>query len=113
MPQLKKYTDWRTWWDGLRTNLMKCAGTTGTSWLGSNAVGATIPALSDIKMNWHQAIGLFGVHMGIEIFAYMRDNQPKVITETIETSFESKDEAGKTIVQASKTTTETPVTKSP
>ena len=84
---LKKFTDWGTWWDGLRSNLIKCIGTTGASWLGSNAVANIgIPGMSNLGINWKQAIGLFGVHIGIEVFAYMRDNQPKVITETIETT---------------------------
>lgn len=94
---IKKYTDWRTWWDGLRTNLIKCIGTTGTSWLGSNAIGATVPSLSMVSLNWEQALGLFAVHIGIEVFSYMKTNQPIVITETV-------------VNQSSSTTTVTPVT---
>lgn len=98
MSKIKQYTDWRTWWDGLRTNIIKCIGTTGTMWLGSNGAATIgIDALKDIGLNWKQAIGLFGVQIGLEVFRYIKDNQPKVITET-ETE----------TVTTTKTVTETP-----
>ena len=108
---IKKYTDWSGWWDGLRTNLIKCIGTTGTSWLGSNAIAtAGIPGLSNIGLNWKQAIGLFAVHIGIEVFAYMKNNQPQVITQTVDTTFASKNPmTGAEVKQSSTTTTVTPV----
>lgn len=88
---IKKYTDWRSWWEGLRTNLFKCIGTTGTSWLGSNAIAsAGVPGLGNIGLNWKQAVGLFAVHIGLEIFSYLKDNQPKVITEETNTEIIKK-----------------------
>lgn len=106
----KKYTDWRTWWDGLRTNLIKCVGTTGSSWLGSNAIAsAGIPGLGNIGLNWKQAIGLFAVHIGIEIFAYMKTNQPQVIIETVETTHVTRTAQGGVEAGSSKTVTTTPV----
>lgn len=111
MPNVKKYTDWRTWWDGLRTNLLKCIGTTGTLWLGTNAAaGAGIPIKG---IDWEQAGLMFGVHIGFEVFSYLKDNQPKVITETVETSFISKSPDGSTVTQGSKVTTETPAKPNP
>ena len=104
---IKKYTDWRSWLQGLQTNLVKCIGTTGTAWLGTNAAsGAGIPI---VGISWKQAGVMFGVHIGIELFTYMKNVQPAVVTETVETAFTSKDEAGQTIIQSSKTTTTTPV----
>lgn len=105
----KKYTDWRTWWDGLRTNLFKCIGTTGTAWLGTNAAaGAGVPIQG---LDWEQAATMFGVHVLFELFLYMRDNQPKVVTEIYETEFNKQNADGSTISQANKTTTETPIEK--
>ena len=83
---IKKYTDWSAYWDGLRTNLIKCIGTTGTSWLGSNAIAGTgIDGLRDLGLNWQQAVGLFAVHIGLEVFTYLKNNQPVVVTETFDT----------------------------
>lgn len=82
----KRYTDWNSWLIGLRTNLIKCIGTTGTSWLGSNAIAAAgIPGLTNLGLNWKQALGLFAVHIGMETFAYMKANQPAVISEEVTT----------------------------
>lgn len=82
----KRYTDWGTWWIGLRTNLIKCIGTTGTSWAGSNILaGSGMPGISNLGLNWKQAVGLFAVHIALETFAYMKANQPAVISEEINT----------------------------
>lgn len=106
----KRYTDWRTWWDGLRTNVMKCIGATGTSWLGSNAVDTvSIPHMPHIGLNWEQACGLFGVHIAIEVFSYMKDNQPKVVTEQTDTLFLTKKPSGEVVSASSSTTVTTPV----
>jgi len=107
---IRKYTDWRTWWDGLRTNLIKCVGTTGLAWLGSNGLSVSgIPFTSKIGLDWRQAAGFFLVHIGIEVFTYFKANQPQVITETVDTSHFSKDAAGNVSVGTSQTVTTTPV----
>ena len=73
---MKRYTDWQGWWIGLRQNLLKCIGTTGTAWLGTNALsGAGVPIAG---INWQQAGAMFAVHIGIEIFSYLQKNQPTV-----------------------------------
>ena len=104
---MRKYTDWRTWFDGLRKNLFKCIGTTGVSWLGTNAASGCGLPINGIS--WKQALTMFGVHVGFEIFTYMRDVQPPEVTETVETAYTSKAPDGATITQASKTVTTTPV----
>jgi len=76
---MKRYTDWQGWWIGLRTNLLKCIGTTGSAWLGSNGLAATgIPGTSHLGIDWRQALGFFVVHISSEIFTYLKNNQPKV-----------------------------------
>lgn len=88
---IKKYTDWSNWWDGLRTNLIKCVGTTGTSWIGSITVDAIhIPGMPHIGLDWRQAVGLFSVHLGSELFSYMKSYQPKVIVVETNTGFITK-----------------------
>ena len=76
---MKRYTDWGGWWIGLRTNLLKCIGTTGIVWLGSNGLSVShIPGTSHLGLDYRQALGFFGVHIAIEIFTYLKNNQPKV-----------------------------------
>jgi len=79
---IKKYTDWGNYWIGLRTNLFKCIGTTGMGWLGSNGLSTSgIPGTEKIALDWRQALGFFAVHIGIEIFTYMKNSQPTVVSE--------------------------------
>ena len=110
---VRKYTDWASWWDGLRTNLIKCIGTTGIAWLGTNAAsGIGIPV---VGITWKQALCFFGVHIGFEVFSYFQKVQPAVIVETTETEHESRDplSGGVTEVGSSKTTTTTPIAPLP
>ena len=74
---IKKYTDWKGYWLGLRQNLIKCIGTTGTAW-GSTclAAGAGMPVQA---IDWKQAASMFGIHCAIEIFAYLKAQQPLVV----------------------------------
>lgn len=99
MSTVKKYTDWRTWWDGLRTNIMKCIGTTGTAWLITNGISVSgIPGTSHMGVDWRSGLGFFAAHLGKEIFDYMQANQPKVITE----------ETNTTTITKTQTVTQTP-----
>ena len=106
MSKVNKYTDWRSWLEGLQTNVIKCVGTTGTAWLGTNAASAAGIPINGIS--WKQAGVMFGVHIGFEVFTYMKNSQPQVITETVDTSFQSKSPDGSQIVQSSKTVTTLP-----
>ncbi len=91
MSTLKRYTNWEDYWIGLRTNLFKCIGTTGTTWLGANGLASSgIPGTSDMSFNWHQALAMFAVHIGLEVFTYMKNQQPAVIVETIDTEITTK-----------------------
>jgi len=80
---IKRFTDWQGWWIGLRQNLLKCIGTTGTAWLGTNAISSMGVPIAGI--NWKQAIAMFAVHIGFEVFSYLKDNQPKVTEVNEET----------------------------
>lgn len=88
---IKKLTDWTNYWYGLRANLFKCIGTTGTMWLGSNGLASTgIPGTGDVALNWHQAVGMFAVHIGLEVFTYMKNKQPEVIEKEMDTQIITK-----------------------
>lgn len=103
----KKYTDWLSWWDGLRTNLLKCIGTTGIAWLGTNAAaGSGVPIHG---LDWEQAGTIFMVHISFEVFTYLKDNQPKVIVEQTDTTFSTKSPSGVVTEQSSTKTITTPV----
>lgn len=109
MPKIRKYTDWRGWWDGLRSNFMKCLGTTGTAYLATNGIANTSGA-QGIAIDWKQALLYFGVHLGLEVFGYLKQNQPKVIEEIVEdTMTASNSKTGEQISQTTKTTTTTPL----
>ena len=103
----KKYTDWRSWFDGLRKNLFKCIGTTGTAWLGTNAASGCGLPINGIS--WKQAATMFGVHIAIEVFTYLRDVQPAEIVETVEDNFKAQASDGSTVEKSSKTVTTTPI----
>ena len=58
---LKKYQDWRGWWEGLRSKMMKAGAealaTNITAMLGTNGVASMgIPGLGDIAMGWKTAV---------------------------------------------------------
>lgn len=98
----KKYTDWGGYWIGLRQNLIKCIGTTGTAWLGTNVAavsGVPIPAI-----DWKQAAAMFGVHIAIEVFTYLKNVEPKIVTVE-ETSMTNTKPDGSAVQQTTNVTT--------
>lgn len=109
MSKEHKYTDWASWWDGLRTNLIKCIGTTGIAYLGTNAIQGM--GAEGYGISWKQALGFFGVHIAFEVFGYMQKVQPQVITETVDTSHIVRDPDTGGVIETgvSKTVTTTPV----
>ena len=83
---IRKYTDWYNYWLPLRQNIIKCIGTTGTAWLGSNGLSQTgIPGTSGIGLDWRQACGLFAIHIAFEVFSYMQKVQPEIIEKNEDT----------------------------
>lgn len=92
---------------GLQTNIIKCIGTTGTAWLGTNALaGVGVPIAG---INLKQAGAMFAVHIGFEVFTYMKNSQPQVITETEETQHFNRTAGGAFESGSSKTVTVTPI----
>jgi len=108
---IQKITNWGEWWIGLRQNIIKCIGTTGTAWLGTNAASAAGVPVAGI--NWEQALAMFGVHIAFEVFSYLKENQPKVIEQEVNTTFTAMRADGTTVQQSSKTVTTTPVPEEP
>lgn len=57
---IKKYRDWRGWFDGLRSAAMKAGAvslaTNIAAILGSNGVAAMVPTLNDFVLTWKAAL---------------------------------------------------------
>ena len=104
---MRTYTDWGNWLTGLRQNIFKCVGTTGVAWLGTNAASAA--GIPIVGITWKQAGAMFAVHIGFEVFTYMKNVPPAIITETVETTLTAKSSDGSTVTHDVKTTTTTPV----
>ena len=91
----KQYTDWRGWWDGMRSKAMKAGAEAITTqlgaWFTTNAV-ATLPvdALHGVGLNYKTAL-------------YVQQKpDPDVVT--IDTTFTKQTPDGTTIKQSSSTT---------
>lgn len=117
---IKKFKDWSSWWDGLRTSMIKAGATSLvtnlTVFTTTNTVNSIgIPGLDGSGENWKTlVIGLvaqFVLHTVFAAAQYIQANpDAPVVTETVETTFVAKSADGGTVTQGSKTTTETPVT---
>ena len=100
---VKRFTDWEGYWIGLRQNILKCIGTTGITWLGTNGLqgaGVNVPGI-----DWKQALAMFSVHIGFEVFAYLQKNQP-IVTESSDVTVVSTNDSGEKVTVQSKTTIE-------
>jgi len=116
---IRKLQDWRGWRDGLRSKAMKAGAESITTNLGAlmgtNAVANMgIEALKDMGMNWKTFLFTMALQFTIRVvFAAAQyvaaKPDPDVITETVETTHFSKDEAGTVSGGSSKTITTTPV----
>ena len=116
----RKYKDWGTWWDGLRTASLKAGATSIVTNLSvlvtTNTVSSlNIPGIQNVGENWKTfLIGLlfqFLLHTAYAAAIYVQ-NKPDadVVVETVETTHVTKDElTGATTLGSSKTTTVTPV----
>lgn len=118
---IHKFKDWSSWWDGLRTSMLKAGATSVvtnlTVFTTTNTVSAmNIPGVTQTGEGWKTAlIGLlaqFILHTVYAAAQYVQTNpDAPVVTEVCETTHIAKDpDTGKvTEVGSSKTTTTTPV----
>lgn len=120
----RTFRDWPSWRDGLRSCMMRAGATAVVTQLtalgGTNAIASMqIPGLTDIGLHWKTAlvslVVQFVFHSVFAAASYIQNNpDPKVITETVETTFNSKNPTtGAVISQGSKITTVTPVAAAP
>lgn len=80
---LKKYLDWRGYFEGLYLNWIKAITTTGLAYFGTNAVGAA--GLPHLAINAKQAGALFLSITVVEVFKYLNAKpKPETITENEE-----------------------------
>jgi hypothetical protein len=68
---IRKLKDWRGWWDGMRSAVMKAGAgaimTNTATLIGTNGVAATIPQLDSIRMHWQTALCAIGVQFGMHV----------------------------------------------
>lgn len=101
---IKKIKDWSSWWDGLRTSMVKAGATSLvtnlTVFMTTNAVNSMgIPGLGGSGENWKTlCIGLvaqFGLHTLFAAAQYVQANpDAPVIVEQVDTSFSTKTASG-------------------
>lgn len=116
---IKKYRDWKGWWDGMRSKAFKAGAESLTTsigaLIGTNGVASMgIPGLSDLGMNLKQALFAcllqFTLRVGFAAALYVQNKpDPDMITETVETTHIIRDQAAGTVeTGCSKTVTTTP-----
>ena len=119
---VKQLKDWSSWWDGLRTSMMKAGATSVTTnltvFMTTNGVSSlNIPGMTNTGEGWRTAlialVAQFLLHTIYAAALYVQNN-PDAQTITIDTTFTSKNQkTGVEVTQASTTTTTTPVDKTP
>lgn len=97
---IKKYADWKGWFDGLRSKAMKAGAeslaTNIGALLSTNGIASMgIPHLQDIGMNWKTALATmvvqFVLRTGFAAAQYIAAKpDPDTITEETETSITKK-----------------------
>lgn len=107
---IRKVTDWKGWLEGFYDSWVDALTSSLLALGGSNALGAAVPSLH-VGLNLQQAGGVFLSVTFWSMIRYLQANKrPKVIEETIETTFTSKSPTtGESVTQTSKQTTTTPV----
>ena len=82
---VKKYLDWRGYFEGLYLSWIKTVTTTLLTFLGTNA--AEHMGLKGIGLDWKQALSMLGVITLMEVLKYLQA-KPKPETITVETNTE-------------------------
>lgn len=113
----RKFRDWSSWWDGLRTQSVKAGATSLvtnlTLFMSTNAVAALpIDALKTSGENWKTlCIGLvaqFGLHTLLAAAQYIQNNpDAQIITETVDTQHIVRDAKTGIVTEAGSSTTVT------
>ena len=107
----KQYTDWRGWWDGMRSKAMKAGAEAITTqlgaWFTTNAV-ATLPvdALHGVGLNYKTALVALVVQFMVRVIyaaALYVQQKPDPDVVTIDTGFVRKFADGSSVSQASST----------
>ncbi|HWH79141.1 MAG TPA: hypothetical protein VNT76_17285 [Candidatus Binatus sp.] len=87
---IKKFKDWSSWWDGLRSVIMRTGATAIltqlTTLVGTNSVAnMKIPGLADIGIGWKTALASLGIqfviHTAIAAAKYVQDKPDPDIIE--------------------------------
>jgi Na+/proline symporter len=82
---IKKYLDWKGWFEGLYLSWIKTLTSTVLTWVGTNAAGSM--GVPNIAMNWQQGVSMLGVITFIEVVRYLNAKpKPETLTESIDTT---------------------------
>lgn len=98
MTTVKKYLDWKGYFEGLYLSWIKTLSATFLAYIGSNA--AQSMGVPSIALSWQQALGMAGSITVVEVLRYL-NAKPKPDTLTMEETSDT---------QFTTTTTKTTVT---
>lgn len=86
---IKKYLDWRGWFEGLYLNWIKNLTATLIALGSTNAAQAL--GVPHIGLNWQQAGGVLASVTFWEIIKYLQNKpKPETVTETVDTQMINK-----------------------
>lgn len=70
--QVRKYLDWRNWFEGMYVNAIKSSTGAFLAFAGTNSVEAVSPNFfAGVGLNWKQALGAFLSVLILEIVRYV------------------------------------------
>lgn len=86
---IKKYLDWRGYFEGLYLSWIKTLTSTLLGYVGTNAVESM--GVAKIGLTWQQALGVAVSVTVIEVLRYLNTKpKPDTITETTDTQIINK-----------------------
>jgi hypothetical protein len=86
---IKKYLDWRGYFEGLYLSWIKTLTSTLLGYVGTNAVETM--GIAKIGLTWQQALGVAASVTFIEVLRYLNTKpKPDTITETADTQIINK-----------------------
>ena len=81
---IKKYLNWKGWFEGLYLSWIKTLTGTVLTWVGTNAAGSM--GIPNIAMTWEQGVSMMGVITFIEIVRYLNTKpKPETVIENVDT----------------------------
>ncbi len=88
----RKYTDWRSWYEGIVDSAVPAGATCFLTLVGTNGAAHMFGGIfADVGMTWKQALAQIGVHMAIATAKYVSVKpRPVVVVEDFKTEMVEK-----------------------